>query len=213
MAIVGLKMVTFGLVDSTGKLITDETNGLSESGILPVDDTYLGSKTADITGLSGTNTKIYGNNKIQDIETAHSEPSVSLEINNLAFDILQKLLGRTSDGQGGYTPSLNNTYVAMLIESQTIDRANSVYFGFAKGTLTQPSQKVGTDTQNQTREDDNLTYTALDSDTFDGMPYKLYYSGDSEFDEDNMLKEVFGGYVASTATTTGSSTTTTTTAR
>ena len=38
------------------------------------------------------------------------------------------------------------TYVAMLIETETLDRANSVYFGFANGIMQENAQNVATDT-------------------------------------------------------------------
>lgn len=199
MAIVGLKMVTLGLVDSNQSIIADATKGLSASGILQIDDRYLGTKQADIASLSSSGDKIYGNNKLQDLTIAKAEPTVTLEINNLDFDIVQKLLGRIPDNKGGYTPSLANTHVALLIESQTIDRQNSVFFGFGYDTMAQSSLKADTDTNKQSRADDQFTYTALDTNAFDTMPYKTYYTGDSTFDEASMMKEVFGGYVATPA--------------
>ncbi|MFT8425764.1 MAG: phage tail protein [Liquorilactobacillus sp.] len=202
MAIVGLKMITLGLVDENQSIIADATKGLSASGILQIDDKYLGSKTADISNLSGSTDKVYGNNKMQDLTVAKAEPTVALEINNLDFDIVQKLLGRISDSKGGYTPALTNAHVALLIESQTIDRKNSVYFGFGYGTLAQSTLKADTDTNKESRADDQFTYTALDTNAFDSMPYKTYYTGDSTFDEANMMKEVFGGYTATTGTAT-----------
>lgn len=50
MAIVGLKMVTLALVDDNQKLIKG-AEGLSESGIIEIDDKMWGSKTANITNL------------------------------------------------------------------------------------------------------------------------------------------------------------------
>lgn len=87
-------------------------------------------------------------------------------------------------------------HVAVLIESQTLDRKNSVYFGFANGIFQESTQNVGTDTDTaQTRQDDNLTYNALSAIAFGGEPIKKYFSGASGFDKVNMHKEVFGGYV------------------
>ncbi|WP_311408376.1 phage tail protein [Liquorilactobacillus uvarum] len=202
MALVGLKLVTLGLVDNkTQKLIADADAGLSASGIVAIDSKMLGTKTANVTGLSGSTTKVPGNNVVQDVMVGPSAPAVAFNFNNLDILIKNKILGMVSDGKGGYTfgGSIPNT--AVLIESQTLDRKNSVFFGFGRGIMSAPSQNIATDTDTaQTREDDNVTYTALTTDAFNGEPYKLYYTGDPKFDKANMMKEVFGGYVDPTAT-------------
>lgn len=197
MAIVGLKMVTLALVDPKTQQLIKGTNGLSESGIVEVSDEMLGTKTANISNMEGSATKISGNNAVQDVLIAPGSPTVALDFNNLDFEIKQKLLGYRSDSKGGYTLSGDKPHVAMLIESETLDRAHSVYFGFANGIMQENAQNVATDTDTaQTRNDDNMTYNALSAKAFNGEPLKKYYSGADGFQEANMLKEVFGGYVA-----------------
>ena len=195
MAIVGLKMVTLALVDpKTQKIITAE-QGLSTNGILEVDSSMLGTKTANISNMEGQATKISGNNAVQDVLIAPGSPTVALDFNNLDFEIKQKLLGFKSDGKGGYVMQGDKPHVAMLIESETLDRAKSVYFGFANGIMQENAQNIATDTDTaQTRNDDNMTYNALAAKNFNGEPLKKYYSGASGFEKTNMLKEVFGGY-------------------
>ncbi|EHJ55809.1 hypothetical protein HMPREF9318_00096 [Streptococcus urinalis FB127-CNA-2] len=197
MAIVGLKMVTLALVDpKTQKLLKGE-EGLSTGGIIEVDSTMLGTKTANISNLEGTATKISGNNVVQDVIVAPGSPAVALDFNNLDFEIKQKLLGFSSDKKGGYVLTKDKPHVAMLVESETLDRKNSVYFGFANGIMQESTQNVGTDTDTaQTRQDDNITYNALSSISFGGEPIKKYFSGANSFDKSSMLKEVFGGYAA-----------------
>ncbi|MCW1021104.1 phage tail protein, partial [Streptococcus anginosus] len=101
MAIVGLKMVTLALVDDNQKLIKG-AEGLSESGIIEIDDKMWGSKTANITNLEGSVTKVPGNNKVQDVYTAPGAPQIAFDFNNLDFDVKQKIKGYKSDGKGGY---------------------------------------------------------------------------------------------------------------
>lgn len=200
MAIVGLKMVTLALVDAKTQQLIKGTNGLSESGILEVDSSMLGTKTANISNMEGSATKISGNNAVQDVLIAPGSPTVALDFNNLDFEIKQKVLGFVSDEKGGYTLSGDKPHVAMLIESETLDRQHSIYFGFANGIMQENAQNVATDTDTaQTRNDDNMTYNALSAKAFGGEPIKKYYSGASGFQEANMLKEVFGGYIASPA--------------
>lgn len=197
MAIVGLKMVTLALVDPKTQQLLKGEQGLSTNGILEVDSSMLGTKTANISNLEGSATKISGNNAVQDVLIAPGSPTVALDFNNLDFEIKQKLLGYRSDTKGGYTLSGDKPHVAMLIETETLDRRNSIYFGFANGIMQENAQNVATDTDTaQTRNDDNMTYNALSAKAFGGEPIKKYYSGASGFQEANMLKEVFGGYVA-----------------
>lgn len=197
MAIVGLKMATLALVDPKTQQLIKGTNGLSESGIIEVGSDMLGTKTANISNMEGSATKISGNNAVQDVLIAPGSPTVALDFNNLDFEIKQKLLGYRSDSKGGYTLSGDKPHVAMLIESETLDRAHSVYFGFANGIMQENAQNVATDTDTaQTRNDDNMTYNALSAKAFNGEPLKKYYSGADGFQEANMLKEVFGGYTA-----------------
>lgn len=197
MAIVGLKMVTLALVDPKTQQLIKSDQGLSTTGIVEIDSSMLGTKTANISNLEGSATKISGNNAVQDVLIAPGSPTVALDFNNLDFEIKQKVLGFVSDQKGGYTMSGDKPHVAMLIETETLDRKKSIYFGFANGIMQENAQNVATDTDTaQTRNDDNMTYNALSAKAFGGEPLKKYYSGASGFDKANMLKEVFGGYVA-----------------
>ena len=102
MAVVGVKLVKLALVDENQQILTGD-KGLSDDGIYVVDNKDLGTKTANITGLAGTITKLYGNNTAQDVTVGTAAPSVALDINNLDFIIDQKLKGFVSDGKGGWT--------------------------------------------------------------------------------------------------------------
>ena len=195
MAIVGLKMVTLALVDAKTQQIIKGTNGLSETGVIEVDSSMLGTKTANISNMEGQATKISGNNAVQDVLIAPGSPTVALDFNNLDFEIKQKLLGFKSDTKGGYVMQGDKPHVALLIETETLDRKNSIYFGFANGIMQENAQNIATDTDTaQTRNDDNMTYNALSAKAFKGEPLKKYYSGADGFKEADMLKEVFGGY-------------------
>lgn len=200
MAIVGLKMVKLALVNAKTQQIIKGEQGLSADGILAVDSSMLGTKTANISNMEGQATKIPGNNEVQDVMVGPGSPTVALDFNNLDFEVKQKLLGFKSDSKGGYVMQGDKPHVALLIESETLDRAHSVYFGFGNGIMQETAQNVATDTDTaQTREDDNMTYNALSTKAFGGESIKKYYSGASGFQEANMLKEVFGGYTQTAA--------------
>jgi hypothetical protein len=207
MATVGLYGIAFGLVDDDQKLITGTGKGLGTDGIYVVGRADLGGKTANITGLSGTPVKKYGFNRVQAVDIPHAEPSVALDINDLNFEVKQQIKGMINDQKGGYVDQGIQAHVAMLITTQTLDRLHYVYYGFGDGILSEAGANLQTDTNQNQDADDNLTYTALTTDAFDGAAYKLYSDLDSAFDKANMYSEVFGGYVLPS----GSSTTTTTT--
>ena len=197
MAIVGLKMVTLALVDPKTQQVIKDAQGLSASGIVEVGAEMLGTKTANISNMEGQATKISGNNAVQDVLIAPGSPTVALDFNNLDFEIKQKVLGFVSDSKGGYVMKGDKPHVALLIETETLDRKNSIYFGFANGIMQENAQNIATDTDTaQTRNDDNMTYNALSAKAFGGEPLKKYYSGATGFQKADMLKEVFGGYTA-----------------
>ena len=91
MAIVGLKMVTLALVDPKTQQIIKDAQGLSANGILEVDSSMLGTKTANISNMEGQASKIPGNNVVQDVLIAPGSPTVALDFNNLDFEVKQKL--------------------------------------------------------------------------------------------------------------------------
>ena len=121
MAIAGLKLITLALRDKeTGELLKGDA-GLSADGLFPVTTAMLGSKSANITNISANGTPVYGNNAKTDQTQTKGEPSVALDFNDLPFDIKQKLLGRISDGKGGFLQG-DRPRVAMTIETQNIKR-------------------------------------------------------------------------------------------
>lgn len=190
MAIAGLKLITLALRDKNGALLTGDA-GLSESGIFEVTTAMLGAKLANITNISANGTAIYGNNTKVDQTKTKGEPSVALDFNDLPFDVKQKLLGRVSDGKGGYLQE-TRPRVAMTIETQTIDRKNSIYFGFANGEVQETAANVQTDTNNEVRVDDALTFTSFGVEEWKNEAMKVYFSGDAKFDKTAMQADVFG---------------------
>lgn len=203
MAIVGLKMVRIAQVDPLTQAIVPKEKSVLGTDVLEIDERFFGTKTANITGIEGSLTKVHGNNVQMDGIVGGAAPAVALAINNLEFSISQGLVGRVPDGKGGYDKANPKFHFALSIESESIDRKESVYFNFGNGIFTAPTQNIGTDTENQTREDDNLTFTALSTAAFKGKePYKSYYTGEEGFDMASMYKETFGGYKLETGSVT-----------
>lgn len=197
MATVGLKLVTLALKDSeTGKIITGE-DGLSENGLLPITTQMWGTKTANITNIQSTGTINYGNNVAVFVSTPKGAPQVALDFNKLPFEVTQKIVGRAKDEKtGAWIETGKHPSVAMLIESQSIDRLHRVFYGFGNGTMTQASINNGTDTNAETMATDALTYQALSTPEFNGEMLAMYSDVSTTFDETKMMQQVFAGYVA-----------------
>ncbi|WP_444752419.1 phage tail protein [Pediococcus pentosaceus] len=202
MATVGLKLVTLALKDENGKIITGEVKGLSENGLLPVTTQMWGTKTANITNIQAAGTIQYGNNVGVFVSTPKGAPQVALDFNKLPFEVTQKLVGRTKDANtGAWIESGKHPSVALLIESQSIDRLHRVFYGFGNGTLTQASINNGTDTNAETMATDALTYQALSTPEFNGEMLAMYSDVSTEFKEDKMMGQVFAGYKATETVT------------
>lgn len=191
MATVGLKLVTLALKNSeTGKVLTGE-DGLSENGLLPITTQMWGTKTANITNIQEAGSIQYGNNVGTFVSTPKGSPQVALDFNKLPFEVTQKIVGRKQDPDtGAWIESGKHPSVAMLIESESIDRMNKVYYGFGNGSMTQASINNGTDTNAETMETDALTYQALSTPEFDGEALAMYSDVSKAFDETKMKQQV-----------------------
>lgn len=141
MALVGLNMVSFALVDPVTQQILKGDAGLSADGLYKVDTKDMGSKTANITGLVGSSTKRYGNNVSQQVVYGAAAPQVAWDGLNLDFDIKQKIKGFVPDSKGGWAPADEPAHIAVLIESGSLS-GGSVYFGFGNCTAAESEANI-----------------------------------------------------------------------
>ena len=198
MANVGLKRTYLAVLDKEGKILKGET-GLSTDGLYTSNAKDLGTKSANISNLATAGTAVYGDNGQVDTTKSKSFPSVAGVWNNLPWDIKSKVLGRESDSKGGYVQSMDLPRVALIVESETLDRQNSFFYAFSNGQMIEPALNLQTDQNTEQRVDDALTYQSFGDDRWNGQGIKIFYSGDAEFTKEAMLKEVMGGYVATPA--------------
>lgn len=198
MANVGLKHTYLAVLDKDGKILKGE-DGLSTDGLYTSNAKDLGTKSANITNISTAGTAVYGDNGQVDTTKSKSFPSVAGVWNNLPFDIKSKVLGRKSDGKGGYVQSMDLPRVALIVESETLDRQNSFFYAFSNGQMIESALNLQTDQNTEQRVDDALTYQSFGDDRWNGQGIKIFYSGDAEFTKEAMLTEVMGGYVATPA--------------
>ncbi|MBJ7694132.1 hypothetical protein C6P08_02470 [Weissella confusa] len=199
MAQVGLKKTYLALIDADGKILKGDA-GLTADGLYTSNFKDLGTSSANITNISTNGTQVFGDNGMVDVTKAKSFPQVAGVWNNLPFDIKSKLLGREADGKGGYLQSQDLPRVALIVESETLDRKNSILYAFSNGQMTEASVNVQTDNANENRVTDALTYQSFGVDDWNGQGMKMFFSGDTEFDKAAMLSEVFGGYTEATTT-------------
>ena len=197
----GINDVTLALLDDNGKIIADAAKGLSASGIYVADHSQEGFTTANITGIEAAGTIQWANNKPKFTSYGKSTPSVALTALELDHAILMKIKGFVPDGKGGYTRKLPKPHVAMLIHSESMNHEVNIYEGFANCEIVEPDSSHSTD--NTAESDAATTLTAsvlapLDPTVFGGEQYKIWFDNDTGFAEADMMKEVFGGYVATT---------------
>ena len=122
MATVGLKTTYVGIKGEDGNVILGlDKGGVSETGVFEIDNLKkngnLGAVTANITGLSGTVTKISGNDSVVDVTNPPSAPSVALTYNQVNVAVKQALLGRKLEN-GGYVDTDNMVEAALLVETR-----------------------------------------------------------------------------------------------
>lgn len=197
MANVGLKHTYLAVLDKDGKILKGET-GLSADGLYTSNAKDLGTASANISNIATAGTAVYGDNGQVDTTKSKSFPSVAGVWNNLPWDIKTKILGRESDGKGGYVQSMDLPRVALIVESETLDRQNSFFYAFSNGQMIESALNLQTDQNTEQRVTDALTYQSFGDDRWNGQGIKIFYSGDAEFTKEAMLAEVMGGYSATT---------------
>ncbi|ANZ70374.1 phage tail protein [Pediococcus claussenii] len=189
---VGVSYARFSLKDANGKTINDDVEGLTKdnNGIYTVTTTEDGGvASANLTGLAPTVTRIWGNNEVADISVGQAQPSVALTINFLNHIILNKILGRKSDGKGGYDIETNPVSVAMDIVSTTV-AGGEIHFGFFNGYVTPGELNLQTNNENSSRVTDALTFTPFSGS--EGKIGKIYYIQDEGYDKSVLESEIFG---------------------
>lgn len=197
MTIVGLKKSYLGLIDkATGKILTGE-NGLTTDGLYMSNPKDLGTASANITNIAAAGTQKFGDNGLVDVVSSKSFPQVAAVWNNLPFAIKAKIKGEESDGKGGYVQSQYLPQVALIIESESIDRSHSIFYAFGNGHVTETALNIQTDNAAQNRVEDTLTYQSMAFGAWNNQGMKIFNGSDTGFDKTAMLKEVMGGYTAS----------------
>lgn len=197
----GIDFVIFGITDNTGKLIADTDKGLSKTGLALIDGDGDGATTANITALEEAGQQQYADNKVKRINHGVPTPQVALTMLDMPYDIARKCIGY-QQVNGGAVLGNNKPNVAMLIASHDFD-GNWFFDTFANGEMIIPTRNHGTSNKNETDSNAAFTYQSIapiPNNVFvneDGsqQAYKMYNTGTTDFKYEDMLKEVFGGYI------------------
>lgn len=197
----GIDFVMFGITDNTGKLIADADKGLSETGLALIDGDGDGATTANITALEEAGQQQYADNKVKRINHGVPTPQVALTMLDMPYDIARKCIGY-QQVNGGAVLGNSKPNVAMLIASHDFD-GNWFFDTFANGEMIIPTRNHGTSNKNETDSNAAFTYQSMapiPNNVFaneDGsqQAYKMYNTGTTDFKYEDMLKEVFGGYI------------------
>lgn len=205
MASLGLEMVYLAVRDiSTGKIkVSESAGGLSDTGVFAIDTDKskgnLGTKQANITNLSGSNSKINGNNQVVDISKGQAAPSITIDANAINHKVKETILGHVQLN-GAWVAGDESVEVAcVVVTHDPVDR-KEIYMGFGRGICSESSMDVQTNTDTtENRSDDQITFEALSFDGFNGKPYVRAYASDSGFDKAKFFDMVMPGQTMFTA--------------
>lgn len=137
-------------------------------------------------------TKVYGNDALVDVSNPPSAPSVALTYNQVNVAVKQALLGRKLVN-GGYVDTDDTIESALIVKSHDEIENKAIYFAFPRGVFNETQQNVQSNTDTaQTRETEQMTFTALASPTLGNKTFKIYYEGAQNFSLKKMFDEVFG---------------------
>lgn len=198
----GIDLLTIALLDGqTGKVLTGADQGLSTNGLVAVDEGVQGATTVEYQNIETAGTSQFANNKKKRMTMPLQAPTANLTFLDIAWDVLNKLLGYEQGADGGY--SLNQAgkpNFAMLTRTTAYD-GSALYEAFATAQAIEPTVTHNTD--NETEQDANisLTVNAYEpiADVFKlkngkKMPYRRWSSVDGKFDAEAMMAQVFPGY-------------------
>jgi len=190
---IGVTKARLALIDQqTGVAIAGDAGipGADENGIYTVTTKMDGGvSSAALSGLAATITRIWGNNAVADISIGKAQPSVAFTTNFLNHLVEAAILGRASDGKGGFDLEGRPVDLAMEIVSNTV-LGGGVHFCFFDGKMTPGDLSLGTNNENETRVQSALTFTPFGN--VDDKVGKIYYDNDAGFEQATLDQEVFG---------------------
>lgn len=202
MATLGIDNAKLALVDSKGNVLTG-TQGIFKytanaatdtTGIFTADaDTSMGIASVALTNLEGSTTDISGSNRLVYKSAGKGAAQAVLTINALPNEIKMAVLGRKSDGKGGYVIDgkvNSNNRVALLAKSaESFDISKPVYVALYMSNTSEASVTLTSNSATEARSTDAITFAALERGD-DGFG-KYFFSSSPQFSEQSMMADVF----------------------
>lgn len=198
----GIDLVTIALLDNqSGQVLAGTDQGLSTNGLVAIDEGVQGATAVEYQNIETAGTSQFANNKKKRMTMPLQAPTANLSFLDIAWDILNKILGYEQGEDGGY--SLNQAgkpNFAMLTRTTAYD-GSALYEAFATAQAIESTVTHNTD--NETEQDANisLTVNAYEpiADVFKlkngkKMPYRRWNSVDGKFNAEAMMAQVFPGY-------------------
>lgn len=194
----GIKNVKMALVDKDGVVKTG-IDGIfgdasDKNGVFTADqDTAYGIASVAFANLSGSQTGIYGSDKLVYTASGKGAPTGTVTVNQLPNEIKQRVLGHEADGKGGYKISGkadSNNRIALLAESrESFNDDAPIYVSLYSSIVSEASLTMTSNNASENRSTDVLLFTAVERGD-DGFG-AFYFSSDAKFDADAMNKDVF----------------------
>lgn len=190
----GFKRALIGILDNSGNLITTSDNGIGNKGIFSIDaKSSKGTVGANITGMEGTLTAVYGSNQKVDTQYGVPQPQVAFSANDVPYEVIERVLGHKKNDAGGYDAIPGKKPdVAMIIVTNSINSGSEVYVAFYHGTFSRAEENIQTNNANENRVVDSLTYSAS-ANTKNAAADSTFYKDSTDFDFTKMVQKVFPG--------------------
>lgn len=194
----GIKNVKMALVDKDGVVKTGIEgifgDASDKSGVFTADqDTAYGVASVAFANLSGSQTGIYGSDKLVYTASGKGAPTGTVTVNQLPNQIKQAVLGNKSDGKGGFTISGkadSNNRVALLVESrESFNDDAPIYVSLYSSVVSEASLTMTSNNASENRSTDALLFTAIERGD-DGFG-KFYFAESKGFDAKAMNNDVF----------------------
>ncbi len=194
----GIKNVKMALVDKNGVVKTGVDGIFGDAsdalGVFTADqDTAFGVASVAFANLSGSQTGIYGSDKLVYTASGKGAPTGTVTVNQLPNQIKQAVLGNKSDGKGGFTISGkadSNNRVALLVESrESFNDDAPIYVSLYSSVVSEASLTMTSNNASENRSTDALLFTAIERGD-DGFG-KFYFAESKGFDEKSMNDDVF----------------------
>lgn len=190
----GFARALIGILDDSGNLVTSPDKGIGNKGIFSIDaKSSKGTVGANITGMEGTLTAVYGSNQKVDTEYGVPQPQIAFSANDVPYEVVERVLGHKKNDAGGYDSIPGKKPdIAMVLVTNSVRTGKEIYKAFYHGTFSQSEQNIQTNNANENRVVDALTYSAS-ANTNNSAADSTFYKDAPDFDFKKMVKNVFPG--------------------